>query len=156
MTDRACPDCGVQLVRPADLLGRGDYPSDGPLNAATPFLRLSALAASTGVDVFNVSEKQSSGLAGALGVALDPAFQLRGTIGLAKGLDEELRTDVLAFALAIYTAEAGEVARTRHGSVGICRDRKPHAKRGVGHLAWHMLYNSGRETDSATFEVVVI
>ncbi|CAM4098392.1 hypothetical protein KIPE111705_40285 [Kibdelosporangium persicum] len=148
---KLCYVCGVELRR---RYLDADYPSDGPLRAATPYLRMVALAADSGVDVFEVSATVAEGLGGAVGVGFDSSDAVRGTIGLAEDLDEDLRTDILAFGFAVFADIPREIAAMPNRAVGIKRERRARARHGPGHLAWHMLYSCGRDTESATFTLV--
>jgi hypothetical protein len=148
-----CPDCGVALKATFTEVA-DDYPENSPLREATPFLRLCALAASVNVGVFNMAEAQSFGLAGVLGLGTVQDGQRHAAIGLADGIDEDLRTDVLAFGLAVFAADADVIMSRADGCLGISQERLEPAKKGVGHLAWHMLNTCGRDSPSATFDVV--
>jgi hypothetical protein len=151
-----CPDCGVPLV--PHLADSGDGRPDGdPLREATLLLRLTALAKQAGVvDVFDMSVQSCAGLAGAIAIGIDKDGNLRATIGLADDLNDELRADVLAFGVAVFVGEPTLLTSRPNGLLGLGRERLLPAKRGPGHLAWHMLYSCGRTTVSATFEVVPI
>lgn len=151
-----CPDCGLTLGRTRSDHD-GEYPDTGPLHEATPFLRLSALANQIGMDIFPVSEHEApDGIGGGIAIALDQQGQLRAIVGLAENMDEDLRTDILAFAIAMFVGDTAKIASRPDGYVGIGRKRLKPPKKGVGHLAWHMARTCGRNTLSATFELVPI
>ncbi|MBE1461366.1 hypothetical protein [Kibdelosporangium phytohabitans] len=146
-----CPDCGVPLTRPnpADL---PNYPIDGALTKPTPYLRVLALAPAANIDVFDFSHPIPDELGAAITLALDDNDQLRATIGLDPHLNEDLRTDLLAFAIALYTAEPERIDNTPNAALGIPKTRVRAARRGAGHLAYHIAFSCGRKTSSATFD----
>jgi hypothetical protein len=157
MTDRApssvpCSGCEVPLRRglPDEC---DDYPPDGPLRQPTPLLRVTAMAKDTGMILTGIPADDTGGLAGAIGVGVDETGQLRAVIGLAEDLDEDLRVDVLAFAVALFVGDPDRLVGEPGGRLGVGRERLPSAP-GVGHLAFHMAYSCGRDTHSATFELV--
>lgn len=146
-----CADCEAPLQRgiPEDL----DYPADGPLRQPTPLLRMTALVQKEGIVVTDLAAASTGRLAGAIALAVDERQQLRAVVGLADDLDEDLRTDLLAFALALFVGDPNRLADQPDARLGLGRKRLPSA-RGVGHLAFHMVYGCGRDTPSATFELV--
>lgn len=151
---RQCPDCGHPLSRPAvtDLIG---YPENGPLTKPTPLLRVLALAEQANVDVFDIAQA-SEQLAAAVTVGQSKDGRLTATLGLISGLAEDLRTDVVAFALALFASDPHAITNTPQATIAISRTRLEPAKDGPGHLARHMLYACGRTTPSATFAVAAL
>nr|WP_157527205.1 hypothetical protein [Kibdelosporangium sp. MJ126-NF4]CEL13517.1 hypothetical protein [Kibdelosporangium sp. MJ126-NF4]CTQ99202.1 hypothetical protein [Kibdelosporangium sp. MJ126-NF4] len=150
-----CPDCGVPLTRPTPA-NLPNYPADGALTKPTPYLRVVALAAAANIDVFDFPHDIPEELGAAITLALDDNDKLCATVGLDRRLDEDLRTDLLAFAIALYTAEPKRIATTPNAALGITQTRLQPAKHGPGHLAWHMLYSCERVVPSATFTIVSI
>ncbi|ONI77086.1 hypothetical protein ALI144C_33885 [Actinosynnema sp. ALI-1.44] len=148
---RICAACKGELQR-AEV--NADYPPDGPLREATPYRRMTGLAAHAGLDVFELPADNAQGLAGAVQVVVDRAGKTRATVGLAQDLDEGLRTDVLAFAVALFADQADRIQKTPNSAIGIRREPQPPDATGPGHVAWHMAEACGRETTSATFTVV--
>jgi hypothetical protein len=149
---RPCPDCGV-ILRPNAARGSDERLDNGPLQEATPYLRLSALADKANVYVLDVPQEDADGLAGAIAVGFDKNGELRGMIGLAEDLDEDLCSDVFAFGIAVFVGDTQRITSSTSGSLGIGRERLQPAKKGPGHLAWHMLRTCGRNTPSATFDL---
>jgi hypothetical protein len=149
-----CSGCEVPLQRglPDDC---DDYPADGPLRQPTPLLRVTAMAQDTGMILTVIPADDTGGLAGAIGVGVDEAGRLRAVVGLADDLDEDLRIDVIAFAVALFVGAPKRLIETPDGRIGLGRERLPSAS-GPGHLAFHMAYSCGRDTPSATFELVPI
>jgi hypothetical protein len=147
-----CPDCGVPLYP----LSGSTPDTTSPLAQPTPFLRLVALAGQTGIHVFDMSPEDAAGLAGAIAVGIDKEGELRATIGIAEDLDEDLRADVLAFGIAVFIGDTKKLTSRLNGVLGIGRDRLQAASEGAGHLAWHLLVSSGRNSPSATFGLVPI
>jgi hypothetical protein len=100
-----------------------------------PLSRISALAEDIGVIVFDVPPEATDGLAGAVAVAgIDPDGVLRASIGLAEDLNEQLRSDVLAFGIAVFVGEPGRLLSQANGMLGIGRARLKCAQRGAGYL----------------------
>jgi hypothetical protein len=130
------------------------YPEDGPLRKASPLLRMSALADYANIHVFDIPGGAAAGLSGAVAVVFDKEKGgTNGAIGLAADLDEDLRTDVLAFAMAVYIADTELLMSQPEGRLGIGRKRLEPAKLGAGRLAYHMVLACGRNTPSATFDL---
>ncbi|MCE7011833.1 hypothetical protein LWC34_54830 [Kibdelosporangium philippinense] len=113
------------------------------------------MAEHVGVVLADIVADDATGLAGAMGVGFEDDGQLRALVGLAEDFDDGLRTDVLAFALALFTGEPQRLVKAPGGRLGIGRRRlTPTA--GVGHLAFHLAYSCGRDTSSATFELIAL
>jgi hypothetical protein len=149
-----CPVCGVVLHQ--EMVG-----DDGGSNVidallSTPMARLCALAMEAGMTIEDISDDEACDLAGAVSVGFDQDGEIHGMLSIAEDLDDDLRTDILAFGIAVYVGEARRIVETPGGYVGIGRDRLPAARRGAGHLAWHMARSCGRDTPSATFDLVGI
>jgi hypothetical protein len=121
---------------------------------ATPLSRLSALAEHAGIDVVTMDAEGVGGLAGAIAIGLDEHGQPRTTIGVAEDLDDDLRTDVLAFCVAVVVGDTQRITSSASGCLDIRRERLEPVRQGPGHLAKHMLYTCGRDTPSATFDLV--
>jgi hypothetical protein len=115
-----------------------------------------AIAAQVEIKVTDVPKDDTAGLAGFVAVGYDEDGDERGLIGLAEDLDDDLRVDVLAFGIAVFAADSERIANSANSWLGIGRERLSPAKTGVGHLAWHMLHTCGRDTPSATFELVAV
>jgi hypothetical protein len=149
-----CSGCAVPLQRgvPDDC---DDYPADGPMWQPTPLLRITAIAADRGIILTDIPAEDTAGLAGAIGVGTDDAGQLRAVVGLADDLDEDVRIDVIAFAVAVFVGDVDRLVDAPGGRIGLGRERLPSTP-GIGHLAFHMAYSCGRDTPSATFELVPI
>jgi hypothetical protein len=141
-----CPVCGV-TVRSRD------SEADPAFNTSWQGIQMAASAAGVNVDMIP-PEFCGDEFAGAVSIGFDDAGELRGLVGLAEDLDEELRVDVLAFGVASYVGELARIANTSRGGLGIGRHRLPAARAGAGHLAWHMLRTCGRDNPSATFDLV--
>ncbi|MEV4317780.1 hypothetical protein [Actinocrispum sp. NPDC049592] len=132
------------------------YPADGPLRQPTPLLRIRALAEFTQKHIVNVPKEDAAGTAGFVAIGYDEEGNQRGLIGIAEDLDDGLKADVLAFALAVFAGDSERIANSADGWLAIGRDRLAPAKEGIGYLAWHMLISCGRGTPSATFELLPI
>ncbi|MFC0105602.1 hypothetical protein [Kibdelosporangium aridum] len=148
-----CPDCELPLVRPSvpNLVG---YPKDGPLTKATPLQRVLALAETANVDVFDLADVTPTYVSAL--VTIDQCNDnLATTISLTPDLTEDLKTDVIAFALAVV-GTPHTITNTPNSAVAISRTRLAPAKDGPGHLARHMLYTCGRTTPSATFAITAL
>src|ERR1043165_9875194 len=150
-----CPDCGVSLTRP-NPAKLPNYPTDGAPTKPTPYLRILALAAETGIDVFDFPNAIPKELGAAITLSLDDNDKLRATVGLDPHLDEDPRTDLLAFAIALFSAEPKRIANTPNAALGISKTRLTPAKHGPGHLAWHVLHSCSRDVPSATFASTLI
>ncbi|GAA4410171.1 hypothetical protein ACFQV2_12750 [Actinokineospora soli] len=125
------------------------------ISLRNPFERILALACEIEVDVFDLpADTCGHGFAGAVAVGIDEKNQLRGLVGLADDLDNDLKADTLAFGIAVFAGEPDRIMATAGASLGIGRERQPAASKGPGHLAWHMLYSCGRISPSATFALV--
>lgn len=149
-----CPVCGVTVRRDAASNTEGNNIDDPML--ATPVARLYAVAAEAGVVVGDIPPDESDGFAGAVAVGFDERSEMHGMVYLAEDLDDDLRADVLAFGIAVLVGDSACVVDTPNRCIGIGRERLPAARKGVGHLAWHMLRSCGRDTYSATFELVSV
>jgi hypothetical protein len=147
-----CPVCGLIVGRQTKASDDQSVVDDPLL--PTPISRLCALAAETGSSVGDVPDDDCAGAAGCVAVGVDDQGQVHGMVLLSDALDDGLRADVLAFAVATLAAEPQRVIDAPDGWLAIGRDRLPAARRGVGHLAWHMARSCGRDTPSATFEVL--
>lgn len=147
-----CPVCGVTVRPDSYSESRGSNINDPLL--ATPLARLYAVAAETNITVEDVGADVAGDLAGAVAAGIDQQGLLRGLIFLSEDLDDDLRADILAFGIALFTGEPDRITDTPNWSVGISRNRLPAAGNGIGHLAWHMLRSCGRNTASATFEII--
>lgn len=128
--------------------------TDGPLAQPTPLLRMRALADQVEIKVTDIPTEDAAGLAGFVAVGYTEEGDQRGLIGLAEDLDDDLRVDVLAFGIAVFAADAETIANSSDSWLGIGRERLSPVKNGIGHLAWHMLHTCGRDTPSATFDLV--
>ncbi|WP_125726786.1 hypothetical protein [Kibdelosporangium aridum] len=131
------------------------YPKDGPLTKSTPLQRVLALADTTNVDVFDLTDGTPADVS-ALATLSQDNDNLAATIGLAPDLTDDLRTDVIAFAIALIVAMPQTITSTPKGAIAISRTRLDPATDGPGHLARHMLYTCGRTTPSATFAVAAV
>ena len=149
-----CPDCGVALTDPS-VQHQPDYPADGPLRQPTPYLRLAATAEQTGAHIFDLPNDIHPELAAAIALRFDDKDQIHAIISLATDLDEDLRTDVLAYALALYIADPHHIANQPDAILTISRTRLPPTTHGPGHLAWHLLHSCGRNTLSAMFKTAI-
>jgi hypothetical protein len=127
-----------------------DYPVDGPLRQLTPWRRLEAAAASVDVQIFYAPEVESAGLAGVVGAGFKDD-DLHGLVVLATDLDEDLRTDVLAFAVSVFAADGPRLLTYPGARLGIRRERLSPAETGPGRLAEVIVGQCGRKTPSATF-----
>jgi hypothetical protein len=130
--------------------------TDSPLTQPTLLLRMRALADQVEIKVLDVPIEEAAGLAGFVAVGYNDEGDQRGLIGLAEDLDDDLRVDVLAFGIAVFAADSETIANSANSWLGIGRERLTPAKKGVGNLAWHMLHTCGRNTPSATFELVSV
>jgi hypothetical protein len=148
-----CPDCGKELRGPLLTRANKDYNPKGPLWKDTPFERLSAIARDARIHLVDIPEADTDGLAGAIATGHYPTGELRAIIFLAEDLDHDTRTDVLAFAIAVFVGEPNRITSQPKGYIGITRDRLPPATKGAAHLAWHMLWTCGRRSPSATFKL---
>lgn len=142
-----CPVCGPTLPP-----GPGAVVQDPLLT--TPDARLRALAVGAGIQVFDdLKGDGGDGIGGAAAVVFDDDGQAHRLVWVAEGLADELRADVLAFAIALVADPDDPVGRTPAGRVGIGSDRLPAAGDGVGHVAWHLAAACGRTSPSTTFGV---
>jgi hypothetical protein len=148
-----CPDCGVALTDPS-VQNQPDYPKDGPLRQPTPYLRLAATAEQAGAHIFDLPTDIHPELVAAIALRFDADNQIQAIISLATDIDENLRTDVLAYALALYTADPLHIANQPDAILTISRTRLPPTTHGPGHLAWHLLHSHGRQIQSATFRLI--
>lgn len=146
---------GIMGERADNAAGDGDAVVNDPL-LITPIARLMALAMETSVRVFDVPANHSVELAGLVGVTSDKDGEPQCRIGLTDDLDDDLRTDVLAFGLAVLVGTPEILDESPDGILGIGRQRLPRADHGPGRLAWHMLQTCGRESPSTTFRLMII
>lgn len=103
---------------------------------AKPLARMHALAAEVEVDVFDLPTDVCTGrFCGVVGVGYDPERQLRGLVGLAVDIDDDLKADALAFGIAVFVAQPDHIAATATGSLSTGRERRPVASSGPGYLA---------------------
>jgi hypothetical protein len=149
-----CPDCGVALTDPS-VQHQPDYPTDGPLRQPTPYLRLAATAEQAGAHIFDLPNDIHPELAAAIALRFDDNDHIHAIISLATDLDEDLRTDVLAYALALYIADPLHIANQPDAILTISRTRLPPTTHGPGHLAWHLLHSCGRNATTATFDLIL-
>ncbi len=149
-----CPVCGVVIGNPESVKGRTGIAGDSMLT--TPLARLYAVATETDITVLDLSTEEASGLGGAVALGFDDQGNVLRLVFLANDLTDELRADVLAFSMSVIAADKDRVRDTPHRYMGIGRQPLPPATKGPGHIAWHMLRTCGRESSSATFEVVDI
>ncbi|ASR36504.1 hypothetical protein BAY61_17510 [Prauserella marina] len=147
-----CPVCGVPVGRRPPYAPEHS-PIDDPM-LTTPSAKLCAVALEGQIRVFDVPVEASEGFGGAVAAGMDDDGSVRGMVGLAEDLDDDLRADVLAFGIAVLAGAMNVVTRSPNGYLAIGRTRLPAAPTGVGHLAWHMARTCGRDTPSATFELV--
>ncbi|MPZ00547.1 MAG: hypothetical protein GEU97_21725 [Actinophytocola sp.] len=146
-----CPVCGVT---PAATQPVGSGVVHDP-SLPSPWERLCALAREADIEVCQLAPELSDhDVAGAVAINCDDNAGPPGLVALAEGLDDDTRTDVLAFGIAMFTTEHEQPPGDPVITFGIRRHRLPAAPSGVGHLAWHMLRTCGRLTSSATFDVV--
>jgi hypothetical protein len=112
----------------------------------TPWDRLLGLADSIGFQTMDLAAEEVP--EGGAGFVLTDG-ERPPVIALSTGVDADLRTDALAFAIALISTE--EDRGTSKISAGILADRLPQSAGGVGAVAWWMLHDLGRITTSATF-----
>lgn len=146
-----CPRCGVVLRDAGPPSSRSILDQSA---FTTPLARLLALASEVGMMVEAVSREVMMDLAGAVSIGYDEKGEARSITFLAEDLGDELRADVLAFAIALFAAEPDRISAAPDGFVGIGSQRRSDPGRGTGHLAWHMARSCGRETSSTTFDVI--
>jgi hypothetical protein len=152
---KPCPDCG-QALPDLHSARRGQSKDNGPLWKPTPLARIWAVAEQAGMRIVDIPKNSTDGLGGAIACALDENEELRGIIFLAEDLDDNTRADILAFGMSVFVGETHRITNTPEGRIGIGRKRLQSAKKGAGHLAWHLLQTCGRTTPSATFSLVHI
>lgn len=139
-----CPVCGLV---PAS--GPGSLVRDPLL--ATPDARLRALAVEVGIQVFDdLTGNGSDGIGGAAAVVADECGDVHQLVWVAQGLEDGLRADVLAFAIALVADPDDPVGCARASRIGIGAERVPVWDR-VGHVAWHLAASCGRVSPSTTF-----
>lgn len=144
-----CPVCGQPIPAP----GPGSVVRDPLLT--TPDARLRALALESGILTFaDLTGDGSDGVGGAVAVAHVADGEVSGLAWVAEDLDDGLRADVLAFAIALLADPADPVGHARGSRVGIGSQRLPAAPNGAGHVAWHLAAACGRVSPSTTFAVV--
>lgn len=144
-----CYVCGWTFGHRED--GRRTEDSDPSL---TPYERMRAVAKEADVEVLDVpADVCGDEFAGYVAVGFTSDGEIRGLIGLAEDLDDDLRADVVAFGLATFVGDLESITTTKTGGLGIGRVPLPTATR-VGHLAWHMVRSSGRYARSTTFELI--
>ncbi|WP_173142001.1 hypothetical protein [Kibdelosporangium persicum] len=131
------------------------YPKNGPLTKTTPLQRVLALAETANVDVFDLANGAPTEVSALVTVSQDPD-DLAATVGLAPDLTEDLRTDVIAFVIALVVGTPQTITNTPQATVAISRTPLEPAADGPGHLARHMLYTCGRTTPSATFAIAAV
>lgn len=153
-TTTRCPTCGDSGPRRFSFHYFG-IDVDDPL-LATPVARLCAVAVGFGILVQDLDADQCEGHAGGLAIGFNERGEAYGMICLSEDLDDGLRADALAFGIAVLIADPARVRNTPDAYIGLGRERLPAARRGTGHLVWHMLRLCGRITPSATFELVDI
>ncbi|MFC0105646.1 hypothetical protein [Kibdelosporangium aridum] len=149
-----CPDCGHPLVRPSvqNLIG---YPKDGPLTKPTPLQRVLALAEKANVDVSDITDGTADDTSALVAVDQN-TDNFAATLALAPDLPEDLRTDVIAFAIALIVGTPQAITDTPNDAIAISRIRLAPTKEGPGHLARHMLCTCGHTTPSATFAITAL
>jgi hypothetical protein len=152
---RPCPDCCVGLTDPS-IQQHLDYPKDGPLRQPTPYLRLAGVAEQASAHIFALPNNIHPNLAAAIALRHDSKDHIHAIISLATNLDEDLRTDLLAYALAIYIADPHQIAGQPDAILTISRTRLPPTQRGPGHLAWHLLHSCGRDAPQPIFDTMQI
>jgi hypothetical protein len=149
-----CPDCGVPLTDPS-AQHQPDYPANGPLRQPTPYLRLAATAEQADAHIFDLPNDIHPELAAAIALRFDDNNHIHAIISLATDLEDDLRTDVLAYALALYIADPTHIANQPDAILTISRTRLPPTTHGPGHLAWHLLHSCGRNATTATFDLIL-
>ena len=147
-----CRVCGIPMGKVSGHSGDGSVINDPTLT--TPADRLCAAAAKIGVDVIDAPPEIAGDTAGAVATGFDKSGELRGIVAVAQDLDEGLRTDAIAFGLATFLAEPERIVAAPEGFLMFSRNRIADTEPGPGHLARHMAFRCGRETRSATFEIL--
>jgi len=147
--------CRVCRVPMGNLSGHAHEESviDDP-TLTTPAARLRAVAAKVGVDVIDAPGEIAGDAAGAVITGFDEKGELHGIVAVAEDLDDGLRTDAIAFGLATFVSEPERIMAAPEGFLVFSRDRLADTEPGPGHLARHMAFSCGRETRSATFEIM--
>src|SRR5882672_5099029 len=147
--------CRVCQVPMRKLSGHSHEESviDDPM-LTTPTARLCAAAARVGVEVIDAPREIASDTAGAVITGFDEEGELHGIVAVAEDLDDGLRADAIAFGLAMFVAEPERIMAVEGGFLVFSRNRIADTEPGPGHLARHMAFSCGRETRSATFEIV--
>jgi hypothetical protein len=121
----------------------------------TPDARLRALALESGIQVFgDLTGDGSDGVGGAAAVAVQGCGDVHRLAWVAEGLDDGLRVDVLAFAMALLADPDDPVGHARGSQIGIGSERLAAARYGAGHLAWHLAAMCGRVSPSTTFALL--
>jgi hypothetical protein len=128
--------------------------SGAPL--ATPLTRLHSTARMLGITVVDAADADGPWLDDETAAIVACGV----CIALSPGLDEDLRADVLAMALAAsYQMSVGETGRagdiTAANIVVISRTRVADPSQGPGKLATVIAREHGRDTASAAFEYTV-
>lgn len=148
-----CPVCGITLRNTALRREPAGHTIYDP-SLTTPWARMRFLASKAGVTIDELPKDVRAGLGGAVSIGCDEDGVQHALVALAEDLDDNLRTDILAFGLAMVAVEPNLVAYAPGSSLGIRREALPPANSGIGHVAWHMARSCGRDTPSAMFELV--